>query len=683
MSLDPSEFPLLLTPLRVGAHVLRNRVVMGSMHMRLEHLDEPMRRQQAFYEARAAGGVALVITGGVAPNREGVLEPGGPLLCDHGHAQTLAPIAVAVKKHGALVILQILHAGRYAKHERIVGVSSLRSPINPLTPRALSTAEVEQTVEDFVTCAELARSAGFDGVEIMGSEGYLITQFTAPRTNIRIDRWGGSLEGRCRFPVEVTRRIRKRLGRAFLIMYRISAVDLVEQGSTPEETEFLAQAVEAAGADILNTGYGWHEAPVPTIAYQTPRAAWTFGAARLKRAVSIPVMASNRINTPQLAESILASSSADLVSMARPLLADPNFVAKAASGRADEINTCIACNQSCLDHIFTGRTATCLVNPRAGREIEFEASAVDRKRIAVIGAGPAGLAFAVEAAQRGHCVTLFEAQNDIGGQLNLARRIPGKQEFNELLRYFRRQLELGGVTVRVNHRVQAQQLTDGGYDRIVVATGIVPREPDIPGIGHHKVVRYIDVLRESASIGPRVAIIGAGGIGHDVAEFLTAAPMQQTPAEFYAEWGVDLGRESAGGLRLAQVSAAPHEITLLRRGAGRVGDRLGKSTGWIVRDRLRRRGVQTLNGVEYRSIDDRGLHYTHNGTSHLLEVDTIVICVGQESDDHLASELRRLHVQFDVIGGASLATHLDAARAIREGVELAHANAMRQSYQHE
>lgn len=668
-----STFPHLLSPLKAGTHLLRNRVVMGSMHTRLEHLDDPVRREAAFYAARAAGGAALLVTGGFSPNEEGRLEPGAPILADEEQARHLSPLVEAVHAHGALFLLQILHAGRYAKHPQLVGPSDIKSPINPLTPRAMQGDEVARTVSDYVRCAHLARLAGFDGVELMGSEGYLINQFTAPRTNNRTDVWGGSAENRRRFSVEVTRRIREELGPDFLIMYRISAIDLVDGGASAEETDALAHAVQQAGADILNTGYGWHEAPVPTIAYQVPRGAWAFGASRLKEVVSIPVMASNRINTPELAERLIATGDADLISMARPLLADPEFVVKAAQGRADEINTCIACNQACLDHIFTNRTASCLVNPRAGREVEFSASPAARsRRIAVVGSGPGGLAAAVEAGRRGHRVTLFEAEDSLGGQLNLARRVPGKQEFDELLRYFHRQLALSNVEVVMGRRADPAVLKLGGFDHVVVATGTVPRRPEIEGIDSTKVVSYIDVLTGRVKVGARAAVIGTGGIGHDIAEFLSDGDRRAgTVEDFYEEWGVDTAMTDPGGAKAPARHHSAREITLFQRSPGRVGDRLGKSTGWIVRNRLRARGVRSVAGATYTGIDERGLHYRLDGQQHVAEVEHVVVCAGQESESLLALQLRQHGIAHDLIGGARLAGELDAVRAIDEGTRLA------------
>ena len=533
--LNSQLYPYLLSPLKVGAHTLPNRVIMGSLHTRLENEPDGVHRLAEFYAARARGGVGLIVTGGVSPNFEGRVEQGAWVLDSPEQLVDHTPIVQAVHEAGAKIALQILHTGIYAKHDEIIGPSALRSVINPRQPRAFTVEQIEQTIEDFVNCAVLAQQAGYDGVEVMGSEGYLMTQFTASRTNKREDEWGGSLENRIRFPVEVVRRTRERVGPGLLIMYRISAIDLVEGGLSGNEIDRLAQALEQAGADVLNTGIGWHESVVPTIATSVPRAAFAFAAARLKKVVSIPVVASNRINMPSVAEEILERGQADMVSLARAFLADPDFVVKAATGRTDEINTCIGCNQACLDYIFTDRIASCLVNPKACHETEFTAAPPLKKlKVAVVGAGPAGLACAITAAERGHQVQLFEAGNEVGGQLNLARRIPGKeQEFAELVRYFKTRLTTTGVHVHLNQRVEVATLVEQGFERIVIATGIKPRTPSIAGIEHAKVVSYTDVILGRAQVGERVAIIGTGGIGHDVAELLTSAPGEpQTAEEF-------------------------------------------------------------------------------------------------------------------------------------------------------
>jgi 2,4-dienoyl-CoA reductase (NADPH2) len=683
MSIAP-PFPTLLSPLELGAHTVRNRTLMGSMHTGLDGLERSVERLAAFYAERARGGAGLIVTGGYAMNLEALLDDHGPRLITPEQADELRPIPQAVHAAGGKIILQVLHTGRYGKTEQLVGASNIPSPINRRVPRALSTAEVWQAIEDYVHCAELAMRAGFDGVEVMASEGYFINQFAVTRTNNRSDEFGGSVENRHRLAVEIVRRTRERLGPQALLMYRISALDLVDGGASAHEIIALAQAVEAAGADVINTGFGWHEARVPTIAYVVPRAAFRFAAARIKRAVSIPVIVSNRINTPEVAEEILASGDADMVSMARPFLADSDFVLKAAAGRPDTINTCIACNQACLDFIFTSRPTSCLVNPRAGRELEFaEMPASTRKRrVAVIGAGAAGLACAVTASERGHSVSLYEAAPVIGGQLNLARAVPGKEEFHELVRYFGARVEQQGIQLHLGARPGAAELAAAGFDRIVVATGVRPRHPQIEGIDHPKVVGYADLLSGRKPAGRRVAIIGAGGIGFDVAEYLLhevipngAANGANTSAgvvdEFFAEWGVDTALDVPGSLKPQQAPATVRTVTLLQRKPEKPGRTLGLSTGWALRARLEQRGLQTLSGCRYERIDDAGLHLRVNGEARLLDVDTVVICAGQDSENTLATELRGHGIEPEIIGGAELAAELDALRAIDQGTRLA------------
>ncbi|HJZ43114.1 MAG TPA: NADPH-dependent 2,4-dienoyl-CoA reductase [Hyphomicrobiaceae bacterium] len=678
-----ASFPLLFQPLDLGFTVLANRIVMGSMHTRLETLDRPIERVKRFYEERAKGGVALIITGGFSPNEEGLMEPGAPILDKAEQLAEHQPITDAVHAAGSRIALQILHAGRYGAHERNVGPSAIASPINPRVPRCMSEADILRTIDDYATTAALAREAGYDGVEIMGSEGYLINEFTAPRTNDRADAWGGSLDNRLRLPVEIMRAVRARTGKDFLVIFRVSSIDLVEGGLTAEEIETQARAVEAAGADIINQGIGWHEARVPTIAQKVPRGAWAFAARRLKDAVNIPVIASNRINTPAVAEAILAAGDADLVSMARPMLADPEFANKARLGRPDEINVCIACNQACLDFIFSKRVATCLVNPKAGREIEFDGPlAARRKRIAVVGAGPAGLACAVTAAERGHAVTLYEAEDRIGGQLNLARNVPGKEEFDETLRYYATRVARLGIDLQLGQRPSADTLVKLGFDEFVIATGVTPRTPALPGIEHEQCASYVEILDGSKTAGARVAILGAGGIGFDMAEFLTSAPqaVAAQPAHFTAEWGVDPNITGRGGLLPSpswggDADAAPvqaRQVVMLQRKQGRMGRTLGVSTGWVLRLLLAKRKVAQVTGVAYEKIDHEGVHIVVEGERRVVPADTVVVCTGQEPNRALYDELRVLGISAHVIGGADRAAELDALRAIDQGTRLAY-----------
>jgi 2,4-dienoyl-CoA reductase (NADPH2) len=689
-----TSFPRLFEPLDLGFTVLTNRIVMGSMHTRLESLDRPLERVKRFYEERARGGVALIVTGGFSPNEEGLMEPGAPILHRSEQLAEHRPITEAVRKAGSKIALQILHAGRYGTHDRNVGPSAVPSPINPRVPRRMSEADILRTIDDYATTAALAREAGYDGVEIMGSEGYLINEFTAPRTNDRNDDWGGSLDNRLRLPVEIMRAVRRRVGRDFLVIFRVSSIDLVEGGLTGEEIVAQARAVEAAGADIVNQGIGWHEARVPTIAQKVPRAGWTFAARRLKDAVSIPVIASNRINTPAVAEAILSAGDADLVSMARPMLADPEFANKAREGRADEINVCIACNQACLDFIFSKRVATCLVNPKAGREMEFDAPPpARRRRIAVVGAGPAGLACAVTAAERGHSVTLYEAVDRIGGQLNLARNVPGKEEFDETLRYYRARIARLGVDLHLGVRPSAETLARGDFDEIVIATGVTPRTPAIPGIEHERCARYVEILDGSKAACARVAILGAGGIGFDIAEFLTSAPqaVAADPAHFATEWGVDPSIAARGGLApesrpdspppggeglgvggTPTASVEKRSVVMLQRKPGRMGRTLGVSTGWVLRLLLAKRKVTQISGVAYDRIDEDGVHILVEGERRTVPADTIVICAGQEPNRALYDQLTAAGVRAHVIGGADRAAELDALRAIDQGTRLAY-----------
>ncbi|MCL2658623.1 MAG: NADPH-dependent 2,4-dienoyl-CoA reductase [Betaproteobacteria bacterium] len=672
--MTPSAYPNLLAPLDLGFTSLRNRVLMGSMHTGLEEASGGAERVARFYAERARGEAGLIVTGGIAPNLAGRGFPSGTQLSWPWQVGHHRHITEAVHEAGGKIVMQILHAGRYAYHPLAVAPSKLQAPINRFKPWELTERGIAKQIGDFANCATLARRAGYDGVEIMGSEGYLLNEFIAARTNQREDAWGSTFRKRIRFPVEVVKRVREAVGPDFIIIFRLSMLDLVEGGSSWNEVVELAQAVEDAGATLINTGIGWHEARVPTIAASVPRAAFAWVTKRLRnaKAVRIPLITTNRINMPEVAEQVLAEGCADMVSMARPFLADPYFVAKAAAGRADEINTCIACNQACLDHIFEQKIASCLVNPQAGRETELIfAPAAQRKSLAVVGAGPAGMATAMYAAQRGLAVTLFEAENALGGQLNIARQVPGKEEFNETIRYFRRQLELAKVELKLGVRADAKSLA--GYDEIVIATGVVPRKLDIPGIEHPTVLTYIDVLRKRKPVGERVAIIGAGGIGFDIAEFLTHAgdSLALDLDAWLREWGVDKGYATPGALTEPQPEAARRRVVMLQRKPEKMGMRLGKTTGWIHRAALKAKQVEMFSGVEYLKIDDAGLHIRVDGEERLLAVDNIVICAGQESLRNLADELAALGKTAHVIGGADVAAELDAKRAIKQGAELA------------
>ncbi|XTZ38960.1 FAD-dependent oxidoreductase [Salmonella enterica] len=667
-------YPSLLAPLNLGFTTLKNRILMGSMHTGLEELPDGAERLAAFYAERARHGVALIVTGGIAPAPSGVTMQGGAVL---NNAEQLAHhrlITDAVHQQGGKIALQILHTGRYSYQPHLVAPSALQAPINRFMPHELSHDEILRLIDDFAHCAQLAQQAGYDGVEVMGSEGYLINEFLAARTNQREDEWGGDYARRMRFALEVVRAVRERVGHNFIIIYRLSMLDLVEDGGTLDQTITLAQAMEKAGVTLINTGIGWHEARIPTIATPVPRGAFSWVTRKLKGKVSIPLITTNRINDPQVAEEILARGDADMVSMARPFLADAEFVSKAQSGRADEINTCIGCNQACLDQIFVGKVTSCLVNPRACHETEMPIyPAARKKNLAVVGAGPAGLAFAVNAAARGHSVTLFDAQGEIGGQFNIAKQIPGKEEFYETLRYYRRMIELTGVALCLNQRVTPQMLTI--FDEVILACGIDPRIPPIEGVDHPKVLTYLDVLRDKVPVGESVAIIGCGGIGFDTAMYLSqpGEPTSQNIAEFCVEWGIDTSLNEVGGLRPEGPLRvkSPRRIVMLQRKASKPGEGLGKTTGWIHRTTLISRGVKMIPAVSYQKIDDAGLHLLIAGQPQLLPVDHIVICAGQEPRRELADPLREKGKTVHLIGGCDVALELDARRAIAQGTKLA------------
>jgi 2,4-dienoyl-CoA reductase (NADPH2) len=667
-------YPHLLAPLDLGFVTLRNRVLMGSMHTGLEDRARDYDRLAAYFAERARGEVGLMVTGGIAPSIEGWLGPFASKLSWPWEVRRHQKVTRAVHAEGGRICMQILHAGRYGYHPLSVSASRVKSPITPFTPRALSAKGVERTIDDFVQCAAYAREAGYDGVEVMGSEGYLINQFLVARTNRRTDAWGGAFENRMRFPIEIVRRMRERVGRDFIVIYRLSMLDLVEDGQSWEEIAALARAIEAAGASMINTGIGWHEARIPTIVTSVPRAAFAFVTRKLKNVVKLPLITTNRINMPEVAERVLAAGDADMISMARPLLADADWARKARERRSDEINTCIACNQACLDHVFEQKTASCLVNPRACHETELViARAPSAKRYAVVGAGPAGLACATTLAERGHSVTLYEAGSEIGGQFNMAKRIPGKEEFHETLRYFRRRIELTGVDLKLSTAASTDTLTGAGYDAVVVATGVTPRGVRIDGVDGANVLSYVDVLARSRPVGRRVAIIGAGGIGFDVAEFLVHEGHSPTldAGAWYAQWGIDPTLATRGGLARAIPPAPAREVFLLQRSPGKIGERLNKTSGWVHRTTLKMARVQMIAGASYERIDARGLHLVIGGKPRLLEVDTVVICAGQEPNRSLADELSARGITVHRIGGADVAAELDAKRAIDQGTRLA------------
>jgi 2,4-dienoyl-CoA reductase (NADPH2) len=681
-STGAKRYPHLLEPLDLGFVKLRNRALMGSMHTGLEEAKNGFDRLARFYADRARGGVGLIVTGGIGPNEEGAVFQHAAKMNTPEEAEQHRVITDAVHEADGKICMQILHAGRYAYHPELVAPSAIQAPINPMKPRALDEDGIEKQIADYVSCAALAQQAGYDGVEIMGSEGYFINQFIVKHTNDRTDRWGGSYENRIRLPIEIVRRVRERVGEKFILIYRLSMLDLIEDGSTWEEVVQLAKEIEKAGATIINTGIGWHEARVPTIATSVPRGAFSKVTGRLKDEVSIPLVTTNRINMPEVAEKILAEGDADMVSMARPFLADAELVQKAIEDRAQEINTCIGCNQACLDHTFSGKLTSCLVNPRACHETELNyVKTAEPRKIAVVGAGPAGLAFASVAAERGHSVTLFDDGKEIGGQFNVAKLIPGKEEFYETLRYYKVMLDKYGVDVRLNNRVSADDLKAGGFDHVVLASGVKPRTPDIEGIDHPKVIGYLDALLERKPVGQRVAVIGAGGIGFDVSEFIvhkgTSAALDS--AHFMREWGVDLTVEHRGGIKgmTPEMPEPAREVYLLQRKTSKVGKDLGKTTGWIHRTSLKHRQVQMVPGVAYRKIDDEGLHVTitpkgaEQGEDRVLPVDTIIVCAGQDPLRELQANLEQAGVNVHLIGGADVAAELDAKRAIDQGSRLA------------
>ena len=668
-----SHYPHLFKSLDLGFTQLPNRVLMGSMHLGLEEEKNGLEKLAAFYAERAAGGVGLIVTGGISPNRQGWLLPFAARMSNKKHAKEHQVITEAVHQHQGKICLQILHSGRYGYHPFVVAPSAIKSPINPFKPKAISKRGIVSTINDYANCAAMAKVAGYDGVEIMGSEGYFINQFLCPRTNQRDDEWGGSFENRSRIAIEIVNAVRQKVGTDFIIIFRLSMLDLVDGGSNWDEVVALGKLIEECGATLINTGIGWHETRVPTIGTMVPRGAFTWITERMKGELTVPLIATNRINTPEIAEKILASGQADMVSMARSFLADENFVRKAQQGRGDEINTCIACNQACLDHGFARKRASCLVNPRAGYETELNFPLTShKKKIAVVGAGPAGLAFSCYAAERGHEVHLFEKNAEIGGQFNYAKRIPGKEEFYETIRYFKKRIEVTGVHLHLESQQSVGSLVDASFEQVVLATGIKPRNVSIEGIQHPKVMDYLDVLRDNKLVGKKVAIVGAGGIGFDVAEFLVEEhSLTNEPEQWLKSWGVDKEYKQAGGLIEATIGQPAREIFLLQRKTTKVGKGLGKTTGWIHRSALQKKQVQMIAGVDYVKIDDQGLHIQVNNKPQILAVDNIILCAGQEPFKDLLKGLEERNIKTHLIGGADVASELDAKRAIRQGADLA------------
>ncbi|EMY61795.1 oxidoreductase [Leptospira terpstrae] len=667
-----TSYPNLLAPLSLGFTTLKNRTIMGSMHTGLEEAPNGYERMAAFYGERARGGVALIVTGGIAPNEAGRVSRGGGVMDTEEEAKHHRVVTDAVHKEGGKIAMQILHTGRYGYHDKIVGASNLRAPINMFKPHPLTEEEILKTIEDFARCSELAKLAGYDGVEIMGSEGYLINQFIAKRTNHRTDDWGGSFENRIKFPIEIIKAVRKRVGTDFIIIYRLSMLDLVEDGGNIDEVLILAKEIEKAGATIINTGIGWHEARIPTIAMMVPRAAFTWVTAKVKGHVNIPLVTSNRINTPEIAESVLARGDADLVSMARPFLADAFFVNKAAAGKAEEINTCIACNQACLDHIFQGKICSCLVNPRACHETDLIIEKTSKpKKVAVVGAGPGGMSCSTTLAERGHSVTLFDAGVELGGQLNIARRIPGKEEFKETIRYFGEMVKKHGVQLKLNTFVSAEDLIKQGFDEVVLATGVTPRTPEIPGINGPNVLSYVDVVLKGKPVGKRAVVMGAGGIGYDVSLLLTDAGHSFTKENYLKEWGINQEIAKDGGLGTKDTPRSDREVTMLKRSNSKFGATLGKTTGWIHKTTLEDRKVTQISGVSYKAIEVDGIVIEVKGETKKIPCDTIVVCAGQDPNRTLLEPLQKANIPVHLIGGADLASELDAKRAIDQGTRLA------------